>query len=276
MSMRDDGSLLEALLDSWDRNNTILVNLLRAVPEGGLEARAAEGSPSVAEMFAHMHYVRLVFLSEDVPEFAGALPEKEWGDEHDRDRIAGMLNESARAVRDAVKNRIESRREMKEHYDHPILFLQHMVWHEGYHHGQIKLALKAMGKPLDDEEIGRVTWDVWMDKTGEVAGDSADRKTIWPSAGAVEDGEYLNGGGFQPIGDDVGRTRDNQLARTRDSSDMSFSWKQAETLDRFEDQTQLPVRCRQTVFGDVAMQLHRLRRGERCPFDLRGRRQRGR
>ena len=39
MSKADERSLLEALLDSWDRNNTILVNLLRAVPEGGLEAR---------------------------------------------------------------------------------------------------------------------------------------------------------------------------------------------------------------------------------------------
>jgi hypothetical protein len=33
-----DQSLLAALLDSWNRNNTILVNLLRALPEGGLEA----------------------------------------------------------------------------------------------------------------------------------------------------------------------------------------------------------------------------------------------
>ena len=34
--------LLEALLDSWDRNNTILLNLLRALPEGGLEAEVVE------------------------------------------------------------------------------------------------------------------------------------------------------------------------------------------------------------------------------------------
>src|SRR3954447_983868 len=33
-------ALLDALLDSWDRNNRILVNLLHALPEGGLEARA--------------------------------------------------------------------------------------------------------------------------------------------------------------------------------------------------------------------------------------------
>lgn len=49
-------ALLEALLDSWDRNNRILVNLLRALPEGGLEARALEGSKTVAEMFLHIHW----------------------------------------------------------------------------------------------------------------------------------------------------------------------------------------------------------------------------
>jgi hypothetical protein len=64
--------LLEALLDSWDRNNAILVNLLRVVAAaerlevglppadrptaaGGLAIRAMEGSPSVAELFTHIH-----------------------------------------------------------------------------------------------------------------------------------------------------------------------------------------------------------------------------
>src|SRR5579885_3005514 len=83
----------------------------------------------------------------------------------DRNPIAAMLNESASAVREAVKGRLQSGREMELHYDHPILFLQHMIWHEGYHHGQIKLALKMAGHPFDDEGIGPVTWDVWMDKT---------------------------------------------------------------------------------------------------------------
>jgi len=156
--------LLEALLDSWDRNNTILVNLLRALPRGALEIRAMEGSPSIAEMFTHIHYVRLVFVLEDAPEFATSLPEEEWAAEGDPDRIARMLNHSAKVVRDAVKNRVEAGGEMKIHYDHPILFLQHMIWHEGYHHGQIKLALKLAGRPLTNEQAGPVTWRVWMRK----------------------------------------------------------------------------------------------------------------
>jgi uncharacterized damage-inducible protein DinB len=164
MSDATDQHLLEALLDSWDRNNTILVNLLRALPEGGLEARAMEGSPSIAEMFTHIHFVRLVFVLEDAPEFARNLPGEEWAAECDRDRIAQMLNDSAKVVRDAVKNGVEAGRDMKLHYDHPILMLQHMIWHEGYHHGQMKLALKVAGLSMTDEKAGPVTWDVWMGK----------------------------------------------------------------------------------------------------------------
>ena len=162
------GTLLAALLDSWDRNNTILVNLLHALPAGGLEARAMPGSPTVAQLFTHIHYVRLVFVLEDVPELAPQVPEQEWADEADPDSIVRMLKSSAAVVRDAVASRLASGRAMDLHYDHPILFLQHMIWHEGYHHGQIKLALKISGHSLSDEQAGPVTWGVWMDKTERI------------------------------------------------------------------------------------------------------------
>jgi len=162
-----DKRLLELVLDSWHRNNTILLNLLRALPKGGPEAKAMEGSPSVAELFMHIHYVRLVFVSEDAPEFARELPKEEWRAEHDPDRIAAMLKESAETVRDAVKSRVEQGRDMDVHYDHPILFLQHMIWHEGYHHGQIKLALKFTGRPIANDQAGPLTWRVWMNKTSK-------------------------------------------------------------------------------------------------------------
>jgi uncharacterized damage-inducible protein DinB len=79
--------------------------------------------------------------------------------------MAQLLQDSAKGVRDAVKSRVEARREMDRHYDHPILLLQHMIWHEGYHHGQIKLVLKLSGQPMSNEEAGPLTWRVWMNKT---------------------------------------------------------------------------------------------------------------
>lgn len=60
-----------------------MVNLLRALPEGGLEARAMEGGP-------------------------------------------------------------------------------HLLWHEGYHHGQMKLALKLAGLAIPNDVAGPLTWRVWM------------------------------------------------------------------------------------------------------------------
>lgn len=85
--------------------------------------------------------------------------------EQKADGMARLLDQSTKLVSDAVKGRLAAGRQMDVHYDHPILFLQHMIWHDGYHHGQIKLALKAVGREFDDEQIGPVTWDVWMDKT---------------------------------------------------------------------------------------------------------------
>ena len=160
-------SLLEALLDAWDRNNTILTNLVRIIPEGALDARAIEGSPTVGEMLAHIHYVRLVFVEEDAPEFARTPVEheREWLAERDPDRMTEMLNQSAKAVGEAVKSKVQAEQEMKQHYDHPIFLLQHMIWHEGYHHGQIKLALKLVGRPITNKEAGPVTWRIWMNKT---------------------------------------------------------------------------------------------------------------
>src|SRR5262245_26005292 len=105
-------ALLEALLDSWDRNNAIMLNLLRAVPEGGLEAKATETGPSVAQQFTHIDHERLISVFEEAPEYAREVPQEEWMVERDRARIAQMLSESASAVRDAVKGRVQAGRDM--------------------------------------------------------------------------------------------------------------------------------------------------------------------
>ena len=156
--------VLDALLDSWDRNNTILKNLVLALPDGALALRATNTSQTIGGLVAHMHYCRLIFVQEDAPESAIPIPEGEWRSERDPRRIVAWLDESAAVVKEAVQRRLASGKPMDTHYDHPILLLQHMIWHEGYHHGQIKLTLKQAGHPFDDEEIGPVTWDVWMDK----------------------------------------------------------------------------------------------------------------
>ena len=161
MKPRDDQPLLDALLDAWDRGNAVLLNLLRAIPPGRLEARAMEGSPTIAEMFTHMHHERMVSVFENAPEHAGPVPDREWNPEPDTERIADMLIESSRCVRSAVEGRIAAGRGLDREFEHPVQLIQFLIFHEGYHHGQIKLALKAAGCPMPDAEAGPLTWRVW-------------------------------------------------------------------------------------------------------------------
>ena len=103
-----DPDLLADLLDAWDRNNTILLGLLGALPAGGLEARASADSPSTSELFTHIRFVRVCTVYENDPEVARARPDlplndaDEWVAEPDPDVIRRQLLDSALVERGAV------------------------------------------------------------------------------------------------------------------------------------------------------------------------------
>lgn len=170
-----DQNLLDALLDSWERNNTILLGLLDALPAGGLHARATADSPTVAQLFMHMRFTRVCAIYENDPEIASARPDlllqddQEWVAEPDPGRIAQLLRASAGVVRDAVQGWLEAGRGQIGDHQHPVLLLQHALWHEAYHTGQIKIALKVAGLGMTDAEAGPLTWNVWRGHGEETA-----------------------------------------------------------------------------------------------------------
>jgi uncharacterized damage-inducible protein DinB len=161
MTCEQELRLLDAVVDSWDRHSRVLLNLLQLIPTHGLDARVREGSPTVSQMFMHMHHERMVSVLENAPEYAGTVPTEEWRHERDANQISEMLHESAKRVRDAVTGRIEANRNLDHDFAHPIQLLAFLIFHEGYHHGQIKSALKSAGCPIADADAGPVTWDVW-------------------------------------------------------------------------------------------------------------------
>ena len=134
------------------------------IPARDLEVRTTPGGHTIAQLFMHLASNRLAFLEENVPDAGFKAPPGEWVNERDPEVIARFLDETARAVREVARDHIAKGRAMAIHYDHPLLFLQHMIWHDGYHHGQIKLALQLAGRALSNETIGRGTWGVWMRK----------------------------------------------------------------------------------------------------------------
>jgi uncharacterized damage-inducible protein DinB len=167
--------LLEALLDSWERNNTILLGFLRALPDGGLEWGALENSWPIAVQLMHIHHTRQFYVSQALPELGEGLPalyterDGEWTPSRDLEQIHAALGASARAVSAAVRRGVSDNlvfRGSEITYDHPVLLLQHMLWHEGYHVGQMMLARKAAQQPMADDEAARIMWSHWQREVG--------------------------------------------------------------------------------------------------------------
>ena len=46
-------------------------------------------------------------------------------------------------------------------YDNPVLFLQHMIWHEGWHVGLIILGLRLSGEEPPEEWEENHIWGEW-------------------------------------------------------------------------------------------------------------------
>ena len=155
-------TLLEVLLESWDRQCRILTAVSSLVTAETRHLRPSPESWSLDEQLAHIHECRRFWLGQIAPSFGGPLAKADGSGS--LEDIQACLEASSRAVRDAVADAVEQGREFKTKnvtYDHPVLFLQHMIWHEGWHVGQILLAFRANGQEVPEEWEEPNVWSHW-------------------------------------------------------------------------------------------------------------------
>lgn len=164
--------LAEALLDSWDRQCRIVDSVASLIDEANRHVKPSEDGMALDAQLAHMHSVRKYFLSQVAPEhvkdLTSAYADKEGTPIADLDAIKACLTASAKAVRDAVQEGIENGGPMKGGnvvYDNAVLFLQHMVWHDGWHVGLIFLALRLNGQEPKEEWEEPNVWGLWRTET---------------------------------------------------------------------------------------------------------------
>ena len=164
--------ITEALLDSWDRQCRIVDSVASLIDEANRHIKPSEDGMTLDRQLAHMHGVRRFFLSQVAPEHAAGLvsasADKEGTPLADLDAIKACLKASAAAVRTAVKAGLAKGGPMaSEHvvYDNPVLFLQHMVWHDGWHVGLIFLALRLNGQEPPEEWEEPNVWGLWRTET---------------------------------------------------------------------------------------------------------------
>lgn len=155
------------LLQSWDRQTDILSRLADRVEPGDLALTPAEGESDIAEHLCHIHGTRRFWLSKASPEHLQGknllftqIGEDDWECVRDLDVIRAELAKSARAVGDATRAHLESGVNVGQ-YEHPVFFLQHMLWHEGWHTGLIMLALRRNGKEPPEAWEDPNIWQLW-------------------------------------------------------------------------------------------------------------------
>ena len=159
--------LLREVLSSWERHTRILTNLANKIGKDEMNLKASEDGLPIYEIFCHIHAVRYGWLSRVSEKHSEVLGDVhvEVGDDYiaitDLDEIRKQLGISGRAVAEATEELILSGVTKGNNYDHPIQFLQHMLWHEAGHYSIINLALRLGGKELSEDWEEKNVWGVW-------------------------------------------------------------------------------------------------------------------
>jgi uncharacterized damage-inducible protein DinB len=145
--------MTDQLVDSWMINHRINLYLLDAIPPDALPAvPVGMKGRSVAEIFAHLHKVRGMWLEPAAPDLAVGLPQAA---DQDQSRQRRAHQRRSPRCADAVRRThgrscfcaAWSRGKPPNIKPHVAGFLGYLIAHEGYHRGEIGMTLTLAGQP---------------------------------------------------------------------------------------------------------------------------------
>lgn len=140
------------LIETWQIHNRIHLYLLdsfkpEVLPEILIAVSASKGR-NVAEQFAHIHNVRLMWLKSAAPELLSGLEKVEKEQAADAVLLRTSLEASGKAI-ELLLGKGLAEGKIKGFKPHAVAFLGYLISHESHHRGQILLTLKQAGHPVD-------------------------------------------------------------------------------------------------------------------------------
>ena len=149
--------MADPLVETWEIHARIHHYLLDAIPLKALDAVAASGGRNVAEAFAHIHNVRLMWLKAAAPELLAGLEKIEKEPGIKPATLTRALEASAKAIGALIERSLAAGGKVKGFKPHVHAFVGYLIAHESHHRGQIALALKQAKQPLDK----KVAYGLW-------------------------------------------------------------------------------------------------------------------
>ncbi|MEA2206449.1 MAG: hypothetical protein QOE77_3225 [Blastocatellia bacterium] len=147
----------DQVLETWNIDARINLYLLDSIAPPALLTYSASKGRSVGEQFAHIHNVRLMWLKAAAPELLKGLAKIENPQAKDKKLLQKSLADSAQAIATLLGQSLATGGKIKGFKPHATAFLGYLISHESHHRGQIMLALKQAGHPVDK----KIQYGIW-------------------------------------------------------------------------------------------------------------------
>jgi uncharacterized damage-inducible protein DinB len=148
----DDG-----ILEAWGIAHRMTLYVLDALPDEALADKTGAKGRSVGEMFAHIHNNRRAWLEVSASDLLSSVVKLDKEQAADKTLLRASLDASGAAMSEMF-SRAAAAGKVKGFKRSVASFLGYAIAHEGYHLGEIGIALGASGHRLP-QEIAYGMWE---------------------------------------------------------------------------------------------------------------------